>query len=164
MEHGSGQPTQPPCLIGLISDTHGLVRLEALRVLRGVSMIIHAGDVGAPHVLEELRGIAPVYAVRGNMDGGHWASGLPNADVVQACALSIYVLHDIHQMSLDPAVAGFDIVVSGHSHRPSVSKRNGVLFVNPGSAGPRRFRLPISLAVLRVEETTVIPEIIELEP
>jgi hypothetical protein len=127
-------------------------------------MIVNAGDIGTPLVLEELRKVAPVTAVRGNMDGGPWVAGLPHAEVVQACTLSIYVLHDLHQLSLDPAVAGFDVVVSGHSHRPSVSKRKGVLFVNPGSAGPRRFGLPISLAILRFDGSSVQPEIIELVP
>ena len=159
MKHERG-----PCLIGLISDTHGLLRPQALRVLRGVSMIVHAGDIGSPLVLEELRNVAPVTAVRGNMDGGPWVADLPHTEVVQACTLSLYVLHDLHQLSLDPAAAGFDVVVSGHSHRPSVSKRKGVLFVNPGSAGPRRFGLPISVAILRFDGASVEPQIIEIEP
>jgi hypothetical protein len=164
MKHESGAADQGPCLIGLISDTHGLLRPQALRVLQGVSMIVHAGDIGSPLVLEELRNVAPVTAVRGNMDGGPWVADLPHTEVVQACALSLYVLHDLHQLSLDPAAAGFDVVVSGHSHRPSVSKRKGVLFVNPGSAGPSRFGLPISVAILRFDGASVEPQIIEIEP
>ena len=164
MKHESGGADRGPCLIGLISDTHGLLRPQALRVLRGVSMIVHAGDIGSPLVLEELRNVAPVTAVRGNMDGGPWVADLPHTEVVRACALSLYVLHDLHQLSLDPAAAGFDVVVSGHSHRPSVSKRKGVLFVNPGSAGPRRFGLPISVAILRFDGASVEPQIIEIEP
>lgn len=153
-----------PCLIGVISDTHGLIRPQALRALRGVSLIVHAGDIGSAQVLEELRSVAPVTAVRGNMDGGPWAAELPNTDIVQACTLSIYVLHDVHQLGLDPAAAGLDVVVSGHSHKPSVSKRNGVLFVNPGSAGPRRFGLPISLAILRFDGSSILPQIVEIAP
>jgi putative phosphoesterase len=135
-------------LIGLISDTHGLLRPEALRALAGSELIIHAGDVGKPEILDHLRAIAPVVAVRGNIDKGDWASPLPMTAVVETEALRIYVLHDVHDLDLDPAAAGFGIVVSGHSHKASRDERSGVMYVNPGSAGPRRFRLPITVARL----------------
>jgi putative phosphoesterase len=134
--------------IGLISDTHGLLRPDALRALAGSELIIHAGDVGKPEILRDLEAIAPVFAVRGNIDRGEWASPLPMTGVVEADGVRIYVLHDIHELDLDPAAAGFGIVVSGHSHKASSEERSGVLYVNPGSAGPRRFRLPITLARL----------------
>jgi putative phosphoesterase len=135
-------------LIGLISDTHGLLRPEALRALTGSELIIHAGDVGKPEILDRLRAIAPVVAVRGNIDQGEWASLLPMTAVVEAEAVRIYVIHDVHELDFDPAAAGLGIVVSGHSHKASRDERSGVLFVNPGSAGPRRFRLPITVARL----------------
>jgi putative phosphoesterase len=135
-------------LIGLISDTHGLLRPEALRSLEGCELIIHAGDIGKPEILESLRGIAPVIAVRGNIDKGEWAAQLPETAVVEAQSARLYVLHDIHQLNLDPAAEGFAIVVSGHSHKASREERAGVIYVNSGSAGPRRFRLPITVARL----------------
>ncbi len=134
--------------IGLISDTHGLLRDEALRALDGSELILHAGDVGKPEILDELRKLAPVIAVRGNIDSGAWAASLPATAVIEAGPLVIYMLHDVHDLDLDPAAAGFGLVVSGHSHQPNREERNGVLFVNPGSAGPRRFRLPVTLARL----------------
>jgi putative phosphoesterase len=134
--------------IGLISDTHGLLRPEALRALEGCELIVHAGDVGKPEILDDLRVIAPVVAVRGNVDKGDWASRLPLTAVVPAKSARIYVIHDIHELDIDPAAAGFAIVVSGHSHKASREERSGVLYLNPGSAGPRRFRLPIMLARL----------------
>ena len=137
-------------LIGLISDTHGLLRPEAVKGLDGCELIVHAGDVGKPEILDRLREIAPVTAVRGNVDKGEWASQLPLTAVVETQSARIYVLHDLHQLDLDPAAAGFAIVVSGHSHKASRQERGGVLYVNPGSAGPRRFRLPITLARLDV--------------
>jgi len=135
-------------LIGLISDTHGLLRPEALQALAGSGLIIHAGDVGKPEILDQLRAIAPVVAVRGNIDKGDWASHLPLTAVVETEAVLIYVLHDVHELDLDPAAAGFGIVISGHSHKASREERSGVLYVNPGSAGPRRFRLPLTVARL----------------
>jgi uncharacterized protein len=134
--------------IGLISDTHGLMRPEALRSLEGSDLIIHAGDVGKPEILDRLRAVAPVVAVRGNVDQGEWASALPMTAVVETRRGLIYVLHDVQQMDLDPAAAGFGMIVSGHSHKPGQSERCGVICVNPGSAGPRRFRLPIMVARL----------------
>ena len=135
-------------LIGLISDTHGLLRPEALAALSNVELIIHAGDVGKPGILERLRSIAPVVAVRGNIDKGAWAAALPSSAVAHAGDADLYVLHDVNELDLDPAAAGFAAVVSGHSHQPASCRRSGVLFINPGSAGPRRFKLPITLARL----------------
>lgn len=137
-------------MIGLISDTHGLFRPEALGALKGSDLIIHAGDVGDPAIIRQLRSLAPVIAVRGNVDNDAWAEQLPPTAIVEARSAAIYVLHDIHQLDLDPAVAGFDIVVSGHSHKPGRVERRGVLYVNPGSAGPRRFHLPITVALLNL--------------
>jgi uncharacterized protein len=136
--------------LGLISDTHGLMREEALRALQGSDLIIHAGDVGRPEILDTLRAIAPVVAVRGNIDKCPWASALPASAVAEAGDARIYVLHDVHDLDLDPSAAGFHVVVSGHSHQPGATERDGVLYINPGSAGPRRFRLPITVARLEV--------------
>jgi hypothetical protein len=139
--------------IGLISDTHGLLRPEALRALEGSELIIHAGDVGNPEIIDALKAVAPVVAVRGNVDTEAWASTLPETEVVETDSATIYVLHDVQALDLDPAAAGFHIVISGHSHVPSRTKRDGVLYINPGSAGPRRFQLPISLAHLDIGHT-----------
>lgn len=149
-------------LVGVISDTHGLVRPEAVDALRGVEMILHAGDVGGSQVLEALAAVAPVVAVRGNNDKGEWAGALPEWEVVEVGAVSIYVLHDLKGMDISPSGAGFRVVVSGHSHKPSVEERKGVLYVNPGSAGPRRFSLPVSVARLRVAGEEVNAQVIEL--
>ena len=149
-------------LIGLVSDTHGLLRPEALRALAGSELIIHAGDVGKPEILDDLRAIAPVFAVRGNIDRGDWASQLPMTAVVEAGGVRVYVLHDIQELNLDPTASGFGIVVSGHSHKASREERAGVLYVNPGSAGPRRFRLPITLARLDVRRRPWDLQFIEL--
>jgi uncharacterized protein len=149
-------------LIGVISDTHGLVRPAAVAALEGVELILHAGDVGGPAVLEELERIAPVVAVRGNNDRGEWARELPAWEVAEIGGLFAYVLHDLKEIDLSPEGAGFRVVVSGHSHKPSVEERRGVLYLNPGSAGPRRFRLPVSVALLRVRDAEVAAEIIEL--
>jgi len=138
----------PRRLIGLISDTHGLLREEALRALRDSDLIIHAGDVGKPEILDSLRDLAPVVAVRGNVDEAEWAAQLPLTQGAVADGAALYVLHDLQQLDLDPVAAGFQVVVSGHTHQPHQTKRSGVLFVNPGSAGPRRFNLPITLALL----------------
>ena len=134
--------------IGLISDTHGLLREEAARALAGSELILHAGDVGKAEILEKLRTIAPVVAVRGNIDTGAWAAALPMSATVEAGGGRIYVLHDMHQLDFDPAEAGYGMVISGHSHRPGRTEKGGVVYVNPGSAGPRRFRLPITVARL----------------
>jgi putative phosphoesterase len=137
--------------LGLISDTHGLLREEALRALRGSDLILHAGDVGAPEILTRLREVAPVFAVRGNVDEGNWAERLPLNRVVEAGGATIYMLHILEQLDLDPRAAGFVMVVSGHSHQPGQNVKKGVLYVNPGSAGPRRFKLRITVARLDLE-------------
>lgn len=149
-------------VIGVISDTHGLLRPEALDALAGVERILHAGDIGSSEVIERLQQIAPVTAVRGNNDKGSWADAYAPAEVVDIEGLLVYMLHDLNELDLDPAAAGFAAVVSGHSHKPLVEERNGVLFLNPGSAGPRRFKLPISLAKLRIEDGALRAEIHEL--
>ena len=148
--------------VGVISDTHGLLRPEALEALRGSDLIVHAGDVGAPDLLEPLRALAPTFAVRGNVDTAPWARSLPLTDVVQAGPLQIYVLHDVSALDLDPNAAGFAAVIYGHSHRPSAEVRGGVLFLNPGSAGPRRFSLPVSVARLLVSGHQLTYELVEL--
>jgi uncharacterized protein len=137
-------------LIGLISDTHGLIRPEALDALRNSDLIIHCGDIGDPAVLEALRTIAPVRAIRGNNDKGPWACSLPSYEVVEVGGHSIYILHNLSELNLDPDAAGFTAVVSGHSHKPMIEKRGKIFFVNPGSAGPRRFSLPVTVATLSV--------------
>jgi len=149
-------------LLGIISDTHGLLRAEALRALAGAQLIIHAGDVGKPEILAALRDIAPVIAVKGNIDTGEWASGLPATAVVETGRVRIYVLHDLHEIDLDPPGAGFHVVISGHSHKPSRTDRDGVIYLNPGSAGPRRFRLPITLARMDVSQSPWKIEIVNL--
>jgi putative phosphoesterase len=132
----------------LISDTHGLLRPEAVRALAGSELIIHAGDVGTPEILDALRAVAPVVAVRGNADRDAWASALPATTVAEVGGTLIYVLHDLNELDIDALAAGFAVVVSGHSHKPGSAERGGVLFVNPGSAGRRRFKLPVTVARL----------------
>lgn len=139
--------------VGLISDTHGLLRDAALEALRGSELIVHAGDVGKPEILASLRQLAPVIAVKGNIDKGSLAAELPATAMVEAGPATIYVLHDIHELDLDPAAAGIQIVVTGHSHQPSRTERSGVLYINPGSAGPRRFQLPVTVARLNLAAT-----------
>ena len=148
-------------LIGVISDTHGLVRPQAIEALEGVDMILHAGDVGNQEVLDTLNEIAPGVAVRGNNDKGEWAESLPDWEVVEVGNVSIYMLHDVKEIDISPA-GSFQVVVSGHSHKPAIEERRGVLYVNPGSAGPRRFTLPVSVAHLRVVGEKVKANIIEL--
>ncbi|MDB5928354.1 MAG: phosphodiesterase [Polaromonas sp.] len=138
--------------IGLISDTHGLLRPEALAFLAGCDRIVHAGDIGSAAILDMLAGIAPLTVVRGNNDTADWAARLPDTALLQAGGISIYALHDLAQLAIDPASRGLRVVVSGHSHKPRIEERHGVLFVNPGSAGPRRFSLPVSAAELLVDE------------
>ncbi len=149
-------------MIGLISDTHGLVRPEVLPVFAGAALIIHAGDIGTSEVLKELKSIAPVIAVRGNNDKDAWASAIPETKVIQVGKVSIYVLHDLKEIDVSPGAAGYQVVVSGHSHRPLIDKREGVLYVNPGSAGPRRFKLPITVARLTIEGPKVEGEVVNL--
>ena len=148
--------------VGVISDTHGLLRPQALAALDGCAHIIHAGDVGNPRILDQLRGLAPTTAVRGNIDTGAWATSLPIAEVVQIGDVHLYVRHDLATLDLDPKAAGFAAVISGHTHRPAAHVKDGVLYLNPGSAGPRRFTLPIALARLEVAGDRLSHEIIEL--
>ncbi|MGH8209237.1 MAG: metallophosphoesterase family protein [Steroidobacteraceae bacterium] len=145
--------------IGLISDTHGLLRPEALQALAGVEHIIHAGDIGGPAVIDTLRNIAPVDAVRGNNDKEAWAAKLPLWLALEFEGVGVHVLHDIKELDIDPAAAGFAVIIAGHSHKPGVTERDGVLFVNPGSAGPRRFSLPVTIAYLMVEAGTARADI-----
>jgi len=149
-------------LIGVISDTHGPLRPEAVAALRGAERIIHAGDIGAPEVLAALAELAPVTAVRGNNDNGAWARKIPETAVLEAGGVSIYVLHDVNELDVDPSAGGFAAVVAGHSHQPSLAEKDGVLFFNPGSAGPRRFRLPISVGLLHVVDGAARGELITL--
>jgi putative phosphoesterase len=149
--------------VGVISDTHGLVRVEALAALQGCELIIHAGDIGRPEVLDRLREIAPVHAVRGNNDRDAWAGSLPLTEVVELGGVYAYLLHDIADLDIDPAAAGMAAVITGHSHKPVAELRDGVLYLNPGSAGPRRFKLPITVARLRVTDGLLKPEIVRLE-
>jgi uncharacterized protein len=148
--------------IGVISDTHGVLRPEAVKALRGVDLIIHAGDVGRSDILDSLRQIAPVFAVRGNTDHEEWARTLPLTERVQVDRQLIFVLHDLHQLGLTPEVHGIAAVINGHSHKPTIEKKRGVLYLNPGSAGPRRFHLPVSVAIIRVTARGLEPKIIKL--
>jgi len=153
--------TYPGLKIGLISDTHGLLRPEAVTALRGSDFIVHAGDIGNSGILDSLSKIAPTTAVRGNNDRGDWASRIRETEVLEAGSIAIYVVHDLAGLTDDPP-RGFDVVVSGHSHWPVVEWRDKVLFINPGSAGPRRFKLPVSVATLSIADATITPRLIEL--
>lgn len=148
--------------VGLVSDTHGLLRPELVRALAGCDIVVHAGDVGRPEVLDGLRQVASVVAVRGNVDRGPWVQQLRQTEVVEVGPALLYVIHDLSGMDLDPAAAGFQAVISGHTHKPESREERGVLYVNPGSAGPRRFRWPISAALLHVEGGSLRLEWIEL--
>jgi putative phosphoesterase len=148
--------------IGLISDTHGLLRPEALAFLQGCEHIVHGGDIGDPRILEQLAALAPVTAVRGNNDRGAWADAVPHSARVELQGLRLYAIHDLAELAIDPAAEGVHVVVSGHSHRPKAEERGGIWYVNPGSAGPPRFRLPISAAELKLEGGIVTPRIVEL--
>lgn len=151
-----------PASIGIVSDTHGLLREEALLALRGSDLIIHAGDIGGREIITALEALAPVVAVRGNTDHGSWVDSLPETAVAEAGDALIYVIHDLHLLDVDPAVAGFHMVVSGHSHKPVRSERAGVIYLNPGSAGPRRLQLPITLARVAPGVTPWTIEFIDL--
>ena len=150
-------------VVGVISDTHGFLRPEAVAELKSSELIVHAGDIGTPEVLDELGKIAPVIAVRGNSDKGAWAATLPDTEVIRVGEFSFYVLHDVNELDLDPTAAEFTAVITGHSHRPGVEERNGVLFLNPGSAGPRRFKLPVTFARLHIRDGTLNVEVVELD-
>ncbi len=148
--------------VGVISDTHGLLRPEALDALRGVDQILHAGDVGTPDILTALKAVAPTTAVRGNVDHGVWATALPMTEVVRLGTLDVFMLHDLGALDLDPVAAGFAAVITGHSHQPKAEWTRGVLYLNPGSAGPRRFTLPVTLSILRITGGTIEHQRIDL--
>ena len=148
--------------IGLISDTHGLLRPQALAFLRGCDHIVHGGDIGHQGVLDALAALAPLTAVRGNNDGATWADAVCETERIELGGVRLYAIHDLAALDIDPAAEGIRVVVSGHSHRPLAEERAGVLYINPGSAGPRRFRLPISVAELRIDGGAVVPRIVEL--
>ena len=150
-------------IVGVISDTHGLLRPEVLPLFKGVDLILHAGDIGRVEILEELRTIAPVVAVRGNNDEGKWAKRIRECETTEIAGVRIHMLHDLKTMSEEVLDGGVHVVVSGHSHRPAVERRGTVLFLNPGSAGPRRFKLPISVARLVIEGTSTNAELIEIK-
>ncbi len=149
--------------VGLIADTHGLLRPQARSFLLDSDLIVHAGDIGARGILEELRSIAPVSAVRGNNDTEPWAAHLPEAQWIDAGGVRVYVIHNLAELSLEPAAAGVQVIISGHSHRPMLERRDGVLYVNPGSAGPRRFKLPIAIGELLIAGGAVSARIVNLE-
>jgi hypothetical protein len=149
--------------VGLISDTHGLLRREAAEALSGVEHIIHAGDIDSSGILSKINSIAPVFAVRGNMDRNGGLSHLPRFDVITLGKLSIGVIHDLQELDLDPAAAGLAAVIHGHSHKPSVREKEGVVYINPGSAGPKRFSLPISMGLLHIDGPSLAPALIRLE-
>ncbi|MBT6226230.1 MAG: metallophosphoesterase family protein [Candidatus Scalindua sp.] len=149
--------------IGVISDTHCLVRKSVINAFNDVDLIVHAGDIEKPDALETLKTIATVHSVRGNVDGGKWVKNLPYTKVVQVGQVYLYVLHDLNTLDLDPAAAGFNVVIYGHSHIPKIEERSGVLFLNPGSAGPRRFDYPISIAFLYIKGTSIETEMVELK-
>src|SRR5258708_37975310 len=155
--------TAKPVSRGVICDTHSALRPKAVEALRGSDRILHAGDIGAPEILEALAKIAPVTAVRGNVDTASWARALPETEVVEASGVSIYMLHDRGQLDLKPEAAGFRVVIYGHSHRPKAEEKNGVLYFNPGSAGPRRFHLPVGVGRLTIAAGKVQAQLVELE-
>lgn len=149
-------------LIGVISDTHGLLRPEALAALRGVEHILHAGDVGDPAILDALRAIAPLTAIRGNIDTLGICAQLPPTELIELADKSVYMLHNLQALDLDPSAAGISVVISGHSHQPKIEHRKGVLFFNPGSAGPRRFSLPVSVGTMEISAAAITPRLIDL--
>jgi uncharacterized protein len=150
------------CTVGIISDTHGLLRPEALESLKGCDRIIHGGDIGGAQILERLSEIAPVVAVRGNNDRDDWADRLPACERLEVAGICFHVLHELALLDIDPQAAGVDVVVSGHSHRPSIAWREGVCYLNPGSAGRRRFHLPVAIARVEVNGDAFEPRIVEL--
>jgi uncharacterized protein len=149
-------------IVGVISDTHGLLRNEAIEALHGSNYILHAGDIGDPEILNRLRELAPVTAVRGNVDLEKWARRLPRTEMLEVAEISIYMLHNLEDLDLKPEAAGFRVVVYGHSHQPKMEEKNGVLYFNPGSAGPRRFRLPVSVGKLVIGDGDVRGELMRL--
>jgi len=157
-------PTRAVAIIGVISDTHGLLRPEAVAAVRGSDYIIHAGDIGDASILKKLAEVAPVTAIRGNVDRAAWARKIPVTNVLEAGGITIYVLHNVQELDLKPEAAGFAVVVYGHSHVPKQETKNGVLYFNPGSAGPRRFRLPVTTGRLKIQDGRVSGEIVEIMP
>jgi putative phosphoesterase len=151
-----------PCVIGLISDTHGLIRAEAVEALQGVDLVIHAGDIGKPEVLDALKAIGPLVAIKGNNDIGAWAKPLPDSRLVQTANTKLFVIHNVKELDCDPAAKGYEVIISGHSHKPSIVTHDGVLFVNPGSAGPRRFKLPVAVGKIFIQNQEINAELIEL--
>lgn len=149
-------------VVGVISDTHGLLRPEVIPAFRKVDLILHAGDIGKEEVLQELKSIAPVVAIRGNNDKDRWASGVPETEVAEILGVRVYLLHNLKEIDFEPDGRRFQVVISGHSHKPSIDRRNGVLFMNPGSAGPRRFKLPITVGRLTIRDSAADGEIIDL--
>jgi uncharacterized protein len=149
--------------IGVISDTHGLLRPQAVAALQGSALIIHAGDVGRPEILDQLRRMVPVVAVRGNVDRDAWADRLPMSEIVEHDGVRLYVLHILEDLDLDPPTAGFHAVITGHTHRPKIETRDGVLYFNPGSAGPRRFDLPVSVGRLSMTDGKLSAELVYLQ-
>ena len=156
------RPLRDARIVGVISDTHGLLRPEALHALRGSDLIVHAGDVGDESILTTLREIAPLTAVRGNVDREAWARTLPATEVIEVASITLCVVHILAELDMKPDAAGFRVVIYGHSHVPEHNEQNGVLYFNPGSAGPRRFQLPVTLGRLRIKDGNVTPEIIPL--
>jgi putative phosphoesterase len=151
-------------IVGVISDTHGLLRPEAREYLADADLIVHAGDIGSPDVITALQAIAPVTAIRGNIDKGPWSQGYSDTATLEVAGKRLYVLHSLRELDLDPVAAGFDVVISGHSHMPKVEETEGVLYLNPGSAGRRRFKLPIAVAKLFVEHSRLAAEVYEITP
>jgi len=151
-------------LLAVISDTHGLLRASVFDAFKDVDMILHAGDVCGTSIIDKLLKIAPVTAVRGNMDGGKWADRLPETEIVEAGDILIYMLHDLNKLDLDPEISGFNVIINGHTHQPNIEQKDKVLYLNPGSAGPRRFDYPVSAALLEIQGKSLKPRIIELAP
>jgi len=149
--------------VGVISDTHGLLRPQATAFLQGCDHIVHGGDIGSREILAQLAVIAPVTAVRGNNDSEPWAASLPETRLLELGDVKIYIIHNLDELKLHPCPAGVRVIVSGHSHKPAICERDGVLYVNPGSAGPRRFRLPVSVAQLEIRGASVVPELMQLQ-
>jgi putative phosphoesterase len=150
--------------IGIIADTHGLLRDEAIEILKTCDCIVHAGDIGSPTILKKLKSIAPTFAIRGNIDKGFWSKKLPDTDVVKIEKRVLYLIHSLNELDLDPAAADFDAVISGHSHVPKGFVKNGVLYFNPGSAGPKRFRLPVTMGRITLRHGRIDNEILKLLP
>jgi putative phosphoesterase len=155
-------PSRDDLRVGLLSDTHGLLRPEARAFLAGCDYIVHGGDVGAPEILDDLAGMAPLIAVRGNNDAAPWAAHLPETELIRVGNLFFYVIHNLSDLAIDLGAAGIRVVISGHSHKPRIDERDGVVYVNPGSCGPRRFKLPVTVGEIRVSGSAVTPRIVDL--